>query len=224
MAGRGRSSLTSSKRRRGTDRRASHRAPPPTPRPLVYTAQDLARFCEVDLKTIHHWADGGKIPHHRTSGRHLRFRRNHILAFLRRHGYPLHAELADALPTVFVAITSSGGPEASNTTLTEDVAKKLSGRFFVRRFDSALAAIAHLIAGEPDALVLSIDDPTWSGVDAIRGLKSCADTAWPALVVVTDHAEEGDKRAAKDAGADLLIEIADIGRLSAELARMLGVD
>lgn len=193
-------------------------------RPLLYTAQDVARFCEVDLKTIHHWADGGKIPHHRTEGRHLRFRRNHVVAFLRRHGYPLHAELASARPTVFFALTSEASPGAAPDEAPRDeIAKRLATRFFVRRFESALGAIAHLVAGEPDVLVASLLDPTWSGARAIRALKSSTDTSWTALVIVTDGADEGDARGARDAGADLVIASTDLARLGAELARALGV-
>jgi excisionase family DNA binding protein len=191
------------------------------PRPLLYTGQDLARFCEVDLKTIHHWADGGKIPHHRTAGRHLRFRRNDILAFLRRHGYPVAPELADVRPTVFFAVMprTEERPEGS---VLEDVAKKLAARFFVRRFESALAAIAHLVAGEPDAIVVSAADPTWSCMRGVRALKAHGETAWPTLVVVADDSEQAGEM--KHAGAELVIGPSDLGRLSGELARYLGID
>ena len=43
----------------------------------LFTASQIARFCQVDLKTIHNWADRGQIQHFRTPGRHLRFRRPH---------------------------------------------------------------------------------------------------------------------------------------------------
>jgi excisionase family DNA binding protein len=188
----------------------------PGPRPLLYTAQDLARFCEVDLKTIHHWADGGKIAHHRTTGRHLRFRRNHVLAFLRRHGYPVHAELAHARPNVFLAL----GAEPS----LDDIAKRLAARFFVRRFESALTAIAHLIADEPDVLVLAAGDATWTGPHAIRALKGSTGTAWTTLVVVTAPGDDRASTEAKEAGADLVIGRTDLPRLSSELARALDVD
>src|ERR1700754_1968362 len=131
MVARERASLKS----RTGDRDAGERGARRPPRAVLYTAQDLARYCEVDLKTIHHWANGGKIPHHRTEGRHLRFRRNHILAFLRRHGYPLHAELASVRPSVFVAVAPLVLGGASGNAQLEEVAKKMSVRFFVRRFE-----------------------------------------------------------------------------------------
>ena len=220
MGGRGRTALTSRKKGRSVATLAPRRAPL-APRPLVYTAQDLARFCEVDLKTIHHWADGGKIPHHRTEGRHLRFRRNHVLAFLRRHGYPLHAELASARPTVFFAVPVAREDAAGAPPPHDEIAKKLSARFFVRRFESALSAIAHLVAGEPDVLVVGLEDPTWAGARAIRELKSRPDTSWTTLAVVAKSGLDGE---AREAGADLVITTEDVIRLHGELARALAVE
>jgi len=221
MAGRGRAALTD--RKAGRNALAPRRAAPAEPRPLLYTAQDLARFCEVDLKTIHHWADAGKIPHHRTEGRHLRFRRNHVLAFLRHHGYPVHVEIASARPTVFFAVDHRHDVERGASP-PEEIAKKLSARFFVRRFESAAIAIAHLVAGEPDVLVVSLRDPSWNGPRTAEALKAHADTSWTSLVVVADDVNDASAGDVRAAGADLVIGQAEIGKLSGELARSLGVD
>lgn len=178
-------------------------------RPLLYTAQDVARFCQVDLKTIHHWANAGKIPHHRTLGRHLRFRHGPLVAFLQSHGYPLSESLTRARPSVFLALGAEGVGEA--------VAKKLAARFTVRAFSSGLSAVAHLVEGQPDALVLGMADPTWSTEHALSALKGDPSTSWATLVVV--GAAEGQTIE----GADLVVPSALIARLPAELARRLGV-
>jgi excisionase family DNA binding protein len=57
------------------------------------TTTELARFCEVDAKTIHNWADEGEIESFRTPGRHLRFTRAAVIKFLKTQGYPLPDEL-----------------------------------------------------------------------------------------------------------------------------------
>ncbi len=49
------------------------------------SAVQVARFCGVDLKTIHNWVNKGKIPFQRTSGRHLRFRPLDVVDFLRAY-------------------------------------------------------------------------------------------------------------------------------------------
>jgi excisionase family DNA binding protein len=141
---------------------------------LVYTAQDVARFCEVDLKTIHHWADAGKIPHRRTEGRHLRFRRNHVLAFLHAHGYPLPSPITTERPTVFVASADAS---------LDETAKRLAAKFHVRRFECAALAIARLLSEEPDALVIVEGDATWNEATA-AALARDSETKWVHVRVV----------------------------------------
>jgi excisionase family DNA binding protein len=176
---------------------------------MLYTGQDVARFCEVDLKTVHHWADRGKIPHYRTEGRHLRFRRNDLVRFLRGHGYPIPDDLADAKPLVALALP-----------IPDEAAKKLASRFVVHRHDNAIAAIARLVSDAPDALVFAWDDPCFTGAAAAIALKADDATRFVALVAI---AEEHAHSAAQDAGAELVLASRDLPRLGAELARLLAV-
>ena len=55
----------------------------------LFTAPQVAKICSTDLKTIHNWVNRGEIKSFRTPGRHLRFRRQDILDFLNRFGYPI---------------------------------------------------------------------------------------------------------------------------------------
>lgn len=78
-------------------------------------ATALADVLGVDLKTIHNWANAGKLPSYRTIGRHLRFRRADVAAALRAMGNPVpevlepfaRAPLPDRIERVYVA-----GPSA----------------------------------------------------------------------------------------------------------------
>lgn len=186
--------------------------------PSVYTAQALADFCEVDLKTVHHWAERGKVTHFRTEGRHLRFRRNDVVRFLRAHGYPLPDALVRARPTIALALGSSSFRTAALTL--DDFAKRLGSRFVVRRHGSAAIALAHLLADGPDALVVAHDDATLGFPSAVAALKSDPALSWIVIAVVA----EGDQlEAIRAAGADLAIEARDVAKLSGELARTLAV-
>lgn len=176
---------------------------------MLYTGQDVARFCEVDLKTVHHWADRGKIPHFRTEGRHLRFRRNDVVRFLRAHGYPIADELARVKPAVALAMP-----------FPDDLAKKLGARFVVRRHPNAIGAIARLVSDAPDAVVVAWDDPCFGGVPCAMALKADEATRFVALVAV---AEEAAHAAARDAGVDLVLAPQEAPRLGLELARLLAV-
>jgi excisionase family DNA binding protein len=186
----------------------------------VLSAQVLADFCEVDLKTVHHWADRGKVPHFRTDGRHLRFRRNDVVRFLRAHDYPLPDALVRARPTVALAL---GAPLLEGASLSlEDLGKRLGSRFSVRRHPSGVAAIAHLVSEEPDAIVIADDDTTLGFPSALAALKEDPVTAWVVLVLVTSA--DGETRdGSRAAGADIVLSARDIIKLPGELARMLAI-
>ncbi len=68
----------------------------------LITASAMAKYCQVDLKTIHNWCERGKLPHFRTPGRHLRFKVEDVLAFLRTYGYTVPPELKAGRPRVYV--------------------------------------------------------------------------------------------------------------------------
>lgn len=176
---------------------------------LTYTAQDVARFCEVDLKTVHHWAERNRVPHHRTEGRHLRFRRNDLVRFLRAHGYPLPESITSVRPKII------------STIAHEELGKKLSSRFTVRRLDAAIHAVARMVSDEPDAVVLALDDPSFAGIPALVALKSDPATSWVALAV---SAPPSLVAAAKDAGADVAVPHEEVARLASELGRALAAN
>lgn len=191
---------------------------PGRPRASLYSAQVLADFCEVDLKTVHHWADRGKVPHFRTDGRHLRFRRNDVVRFLRGHGYPLPDALVRSRPTVALALGSSVLERASLSL--EELAKRLGSRFSLRRHTSGVSAVAHLVADEPDAVVFAQDDTTLGFPSVLGALKEDPATSWIVFAVVTTASVADGER---PAGADIVLPSGDIVKLPGELARTLAV-
>jgi hypothetical protein len=191
---------------------------PGRPRASVYGAQALADFCEVDLKTVHHWADRGKVAHFRTDGRHLRFRRNDVVRFLRAHGYPLPEALVRARPPVAVALGPSAFEGAALSL--DELVKRLGSRFSVRRHASGVAAVAHLVADEPDAVVFAHDDATLGFPSVLAALKDDPATSWIVLALVTTSEAHDQPRLA---GADIVLGVHDVAKLPGELARALAV-
>lgn len=178
-------------------------------RPRLYTAQDVARFCEVDLKTVHHWADRGKVACFRTDGRHLRFRRNDVVRFLRAHDYPLPDEVVLVRPRVLWAASPA----------LDDLAKRVASRAAVDRRPNAVAAVAHLHADAPDALVFSLSDPTLGGAPAVAALRT--EVPWLVLAAIAD--DDVGAALAAASGADVALVAADAARLPQELARALAL-
>jgi excisionase family DNA binding protein len=96
------------------------------------SATQVARFCGVDLKTIHNWANKGKIPCTRTAGRHLRFRPLDVVDFLRTYGIDIPESLGHLKLRVLL--------------IDADVAALATARrVLARRFDVATAG--HVVDG-----------------------------------------------------------------------------
>lgn len=185
-----------------------------TTQPELFTASDVARFCQVDLKTIHNWADKGEIRHFRTPGRHLRFRRLDVLDFLRKYGYPIPDVLRMGKPKV-VAVDDDPTVLA---TLRRTLAKRFDLTTFQDPFD-ALVAVGNI---QPDALVLDVKMPGLDGVRCLERLKAIDATAHIRCIVYSTHEEM--KKNATDAGAYDFIKKGEAAELRDSLERLMGLE
>lgn len=182
--------------------------------PELFTASDVARFCQVDLKTIHNWADKGEIRHFRTPGRHLRFRRLDVLDFLRKYGYPIPEVLRLGKPKVVVIDDDPAVLAAIRRTL----AKKFDLTTFQDPLD-ALVAVGNL---QPDALILDIRMPGLDGIRALERLRSIDTTAHIRCIVYSTNEES--KKTATDAGAYDFIRKGELSDLRDSLERLMGLE
>ena len=178
-----------------------------------FTAADLARFCSVDLKTIHNWVAKGKLPDARTEGRHLRFRRVEIVEFLRAYHYPVPPSLR-ATRARIVAF------DGDSTTLS--VARRALGRHFeVTTYTDAVDALVAVGASDPDALVIGTTLAGFDVAHAITRLRATSETSH--LRVVIFSADEARSAALRAAGASAFVPRAQPAKLREALAALTGV-
>lgn len=179
----------------------------------LFTASEVARFCQVDLKTIHNWADRNEVRHFRTPGRHLRFRREDVLDFLRKYGYPIPDVLVIGRPKVAVL----DDDEATRA----GIAAELSDAFDVATYDDPIRALLAIGANCPDVTVM---DAEVAGIDALRivaALRNQEATRHVRAVLYADT--ESSKQPALDAGASAHVLKADVPRLLETLEALMGV-
>lgn len=186
----------------------------PEPQRQLYTASEVARICDVELKTIHNWADREEIQHFRTPGRHLRFRRAHVVEFLRKFGYPVPDSLLAATPRVHVI--------DDDAAALGNVRRGLSKQFEVTTFQDPYDALVAIGVDTPDAIVLELAVPAFDGLHCLRRLKQLAATRHIPIVVFS--AAQGLKKKALEAGASAFVAKPDVGALSAALDALLGVE
>ena len=187
---------------------------PAPQQPELFTASDVARFCQVDLKTIHNWADKGEIRHFRTPGRHLRFRRLDVLDFLRKYGYPIPEVLRLGKPKVVVV--------DEDPAVLAAVRRTLSKKFDLTTFQDAFDALVAVGSLQPDALVLDVTMPGLDGVRCLTRLHGIDATAHIRCLVYS--AREDLKKAATEAGAYDFIKKGELAELRDSLERLMGLE
>ncbi len=179
----------------------------------LFTASQIARFCQVDLKTIHNWAERGRIPHFRTPGRHLRFRRPHVLDFLRKYGYPIPEELDAERPRVALLINGTSAGGVLEAALETD--------FEVVVYDNPVSALLQIGEQPPDAIVLAPDLGALSGAEIIEALKDEKNTQHVRAILLEGDAS--DRSAALAAGASAHVRATDLNGLRDTLEALMGV-
>lgn len=178
----------------------------------LFTASEVARFCQVDLKTIHNWADRGEIRHFRTPGRHLRFRRVDVLDFLRKYGYPVPDVLKQGKPRVHVIEEDAG--------TVESLERGLSGRFEVTSFGEPVDALIAIGSDTPDVVVLDVGGEKVDGLSCIRRLRSIEGTRHVRIVVFSSRADQ--RAEALEAGASAFVAKPNTGELAETIDSLLG--
>ncbi len=179
----------------------------------LFTASDVARFCQVDLKTIHNWAERGELAHFRTPGRHLRFRRGDVLDFLRRYGYPIPSSVVQERPRVMIV--------EANRALAKELADALENDFDLDLQSDPLRALLQLGSRPADAMVLGrlVD------LDArhlVQEVKRFPQTRHVRIMIFGSHPQQRD--ALLDAGASGIVGAADRAGLRAKLFAVLGME
>ncbi|PIE05656.1 MAG: hypothetical protein CSA75_03615 [Sorangium cellulosum] len=182
--------------------------------PELFTASDVARFCQVDLKTIHNWAEKGEIRHFRTPGRHLRFRRLDVLDFLRKYGYPIPEVLRLGKPKV-VAVDEDADVLAA-------LRRVLTRRFDLTTFQDPFDALVAVGSLQPDALILDVAIPGLEGLRLLERLKSIPATAHIRSIVYSMN--DDMRKQALEAGAYDFIIKGEVSELRDSLERLMGLD
>lgn len=178
----------------------------------LFTAAEVARFCQVDLKTIHNWAERGEIQHFRTPGRHLRFRGVDTLDFLRRYGYPIPSELLGQKPRVHVI--------DADASLVTQIKRQLAKRFDVTGHNDPIDALLAIGNHAPDAVLLDLDARAIDGLHCVSRLRGHVRTKH-VRVIACSH-DLAQKPSALASGATAFLDKAELSALRGMLEALLG--
>jgi excisionase family DNA binding protein len=145
----------------------------------LFTAPEVARFCRVDLKTIHNWVDRQQIEHFRTPGRHLRFRRADVIDFLRRYNYPVPEELQPRRPVIYTLAADAALPTA--------VRRSMGGDMDVQSFTTEVDLGLAVGRNPPDVVLIDADSRGVDHFAIVQSLRSYGGTEPLRLILCSEH-------------------------------------
>jgi excisionase family DNA binding protein len=169
----------------------------------MLSSVQVARLCGVDNKTIHHWADRGKIPSTRTRGRHLRFYRLDVVDFLRAYEFGVPDALRTAKLRVLLVDADAGALAAMR--------RSLGRRFEVASFEHVVDGLLGLHASAPEIIVLG-DVAPLSAADIVARLRVVETTRHVRVLATSEDS----------AGADAVAPSGDAAKLREALERIAG--
>jgi excisionase family DNA binding protein len=172
--------------------------------PALIRPSELARFWELNPRTLHIWIREGRLLAIRSPGNHFRLRAADVLAFCEREGLPVPPFVSP--PPRRVILASAPPP------LRRAVARALETGVAIEAHADPYAAIV-AAAAEPTAiLALSARPPHFDVLAAVRAFKRTPATT--ALVVVAfDVPSRPQVVALEQAGAARAIAAAQTGDL-----------
>jgi excisionase family DNA binding protein len=144
----------------------------------LFTAPQLAKLCSTDLKTIHNWVSRGEIKFFRTPGRHLRFRRDDIVEFLTKFGYPVPDGFAITRRRVVVIDDAASS--------REQIARAIGGEIDILAFSDCFDAAVAIGRQAPSVVCINAD----GGPELVHAANRLAICAAPSKVVVYGAALE----------------------------------
>lgn len=178
----------------------------------LFTAPQVAKICSTDLKTIHNWVNRGEIKSFRTPGRHLRFRRQDVLEFLGKFGYPVPDGFS---PTRMRVVLFE-----EDENVMRSIKKVLVKDFEVEAYSDQVDTLLAIGQNKPN-LVLVHDKPGKKQDNLGLVTKLTAKKDICPVAVYSDN--EKNREAAQKAGALDFIPSVDGKEIRKRLSTLLGV-
>ncbi|MDD5307483.1 MAG: helix-turn-helix domain-containing protein [Deltaproteobacteria bacterium] len=175
----------------------------------LFTAPQVAKICSTDLKTIHNWVNRGEIKSFRTPGRHLRFRRQDILDFLARYGYPVPDGFAPNKQRVIVVDSEDGTLRGLKRALARD--------FEVEAYGDHIDALLAIGKERPSLVAINID----GGAEALHMVEKLAADK-DSLVVLAYAGGPALEEKALGAGAGEFVPVTDGKEVRRRIMALLG--
>lgn len=193
---------------------------PPGPDQEVFTTGEVARLCNVTIRTVIRWFDTGAVKGYKIPGsRDRRIPRDNLIEFMRAHEIPL-GPLAGGRRKKRLLIVDD---EESILTLLCGYFEPLD-LFEIETASDGYEAGTKTVSFRPDLLLVDFNLGTLTGLDVARTVRKNPDLASMKIVCMSGFVEDKDVAEILDQGVDDFIrKPLDLKDLKGRVFRLLGL-
>jgi excisionase family DNA binding protein len=178
--------------------------------PALLKPSQLARFWELNPRTLHLWIREGRLPAIRSPGNHFRLRVADVRAFCEREALPVPPFVSPPPRRVVVG--------AASAPLRRALARGLKTAAVLHAFADPYEALVAAASQPTEILAMGVQHADFDGLAAVRAIKSNPATS-KLVVVAFDVPGRPQALAFERAGASFAILASQTGDL---LPRTLG--
>ncbi len=165
----------------------------------IYSTFQAAKICHVSFMSINKWIESGEIKSFKTPGGHRRILRKDLLAFIKKHNFPLY-NLPDVPLKILIV-----DDEEEQIELIAELLWKYSNKFEIESAKDGFDAGTKVNQFSPDVIILDLIMPQLSGFEVCRSIKTNHVTKHIKIIVLTGYGSDENVEKALDCGADRVL-------------------
>jgi two-component system response regulator RpaA len=164
----------------------------------VLTTGEVARICNVTIKTVIRWFESGELKGYKIPGsRERRILRENLVEFLKRHGMPLDGLASRTAKRRLLIVDDEPGIVA----VLERYFRELD-LFEIRTATNGYAAGALTATFQPDVLIIDYNLGDVTGLDVARTIRSNPRLARTRILCMSGYVTEEESAALFAEGVD----------------------
>lgn len=145
-----------------------------------FTTFQVGRICGVFPTTVIKWVADGRLKASITPGGHRRIPREHLLAFLKEHGYAVPPELRSTRKTILIV-----DDDPAVCRMIQRAFKDYAAQVRTESLSSGIDALVEMGKNPPDLVILDVVMPVVDGASLCASLKANPATQNVKIMAIT---------------------------------------
>ncbi|MCP4653726.1 MAG: response regulator [Candidatus Omnitrophica bacterium] len=184
----------------------------------ILGTSDVAKYCDVDRRTVLNWIDEDKIKIHRTPGRHVRIEPDDLVKFLKKYNMPVPQDLVSCGEKKNRILVVDDDKNIANSL------KRLLGRnqnYEVETAYDGFEAGGKLVTHKPQLIVLDICMPGMDGFEVAKSIRSSVQSNIK-IIAISGYLNKENEEKMIASGADVcMAKPVDADQLQKKIQELL---